>query len=138
MSLLDEYMLDLSLPDIDRIEQYIFSGIPIQRFDTLVWFIRRVVHVKLIHSLVERNEIDLIRERILPLFEQISQDSEEMVLLEFVPVVTSIVKLFHEANPDDGAGLSAELVFPLLLSIAMSHNNNVHYLSHHSRDPYDE
>ena len=36
MSLLDEYMLDLSLPDIDRIEQYIFSGIPIQRFDTLV------------------------------------------------------------------------------------------------------
>ena len=35
-SLLDEYMLDLSLPDIDRIEQYIFSEIPIQRFGNLV------------------------------------------------------------------------------------------------------
>ena len=35
-SLLDEYMLDLSLPDIDRIEQYIFSEIPIQRFGSLI------------------------------------------------------------------------------------------------------
>ena len=75
--------------------------------------------------MVERKEIDLVHERILPLVEQISQDSEKMVLLEFIPVVVSIVKLFHESNPEDGAGLSAELVFPLLLSIALSHNNDV-------------
>ena len=53
-----------------------------------------------------------------------------MVLLEFISVAVSIVKLFHKSNPEDGAGLSAELVFPLLLSIAMSHIPNVCFSSH--------
>ena len=105
MTILDEFAVDLSLSDVDRIERYIYS-------------------VGLIKSLVERKEIDTIRDRIFPLFDVIAQDKEDEVIIEFLTVVTRIVKLFSETDMDETCSVCVNLV-PLLMSIAISHSDSV-------------
>ena len=116
MTILDEFAVDLSLSDVDRIERYIYSDVGIQRFDWFDLLNSSVVHVGLIKSLVERKEIDTIRDRIFPLFDVIAQDKEDEVIIEFLTVVTRIVKLFSETDMDETCSVCVNLV-PLLMSI---------------------
>ena len=125
MNSLEEFVVDLSLSEVERIEQLLSSHIPIQRLVRRQRLICRLVYVKRIHTLVENREIDTIRERILPMFEMISQDEQEMVIIEFVPVVVAIAKLFHEMNSEEAECLCGELSIPLLLSIASSRSDSV-------------
>ncbi len=124
MTILDEFAVDLSLSDVDRIERYIYSDVGIQRFDWFDLLNSSVVHVGLIKSLVERKEIDTIRDRIFPLFDVIAQDKEDEVIIEFLTVVTRIVKLFSETDMDETCSVCVNLV-PLLMSIAISHSDSV-------------
>ena len=124
MTVLDEFAVDLSLSDVDRIERYIYSDVGIQRFDWFVFLNSSVVHVRLIKSLVERKEIDIIRDRVFPLFDVIAQDKEEEVILEFLTVVPCIVKLFSETDMDETCSICVDLV-PLLMSIVISHSDAV-------------
>ena len=127
MTVLDEFAVDLSLSDVDRIERYIYSDVGIQRFDWFDLLNSSVVHVGLIKSLVEKKEIDIIRDRIFPLFDVIAQDKEDEVIIEFLTVVTCIVKLFSETDMDETCSICVDLV-PLLMSIATSHSDSVSLL----------
>lgn len=86
-----------------------------------------VVHVRLIKSLVERKDIATLRDRIIPLFGVIVQDKEEAVVIEFLSVVTSIVKLFSETDMDETCSVCGDLL-PLLMSVVTGHSDSVYYI----------
>ena len=54
----------------------------------------------------------------------IAQDKEDEVIIEFLTVVTRIVKLFSETDMDETCSVCVNLV-PLLMSIAISHSDSV-------------
>ena len=125
MSLLEEFAVDLSLSDVERIERYIYSDIDIQRFHWTSCLITRVVHVHLINTLIEKKDIETIRERIIPLLDVIAHDREDMVIMEGISVMASIVKLFAEVDIDETCSLCADLVLPLLWGICSNHIESV-------------
>ncbi|KAK8824853.1 hypothetical protein WA538_005519 [Blastocystis sp. DL] len=119
-AVLNEYAVDLSLSVIDRIERYVFSDVEMQR----------VVHVRLIRSLIQRKEIETIRERVLPLLETIAHDEEESVLLECIPIAVEIVRLFSENDMDEASCLSSDFIIPLFMSMGMEHIDSVRIFIH--------
>lgn len=86
-----------------------------------------VVHVRLIKSLVERKDIATLRDRIIPLFGVIVQDKEEAVVIEFLSVVTSIVKLLSETDMDETCSVCGDLL-QLLMSVVTGHSDSVYYI----------
>ena len=129
-AVLNEYAVDLSLSVIDRIERYVFSDVEMQRCGSLSSLIYSVVHVRLIRSLIQRKEIETIRERVLPLLDTIAHDEEESVLLECIPIAVEIVRLFSENDMDEASCLSSDFIIPLLMSMGMEHIDSVRIFIH--------
>ena len=126
MEILEEFSIDLSLSDIERVEKYIYSDIAIQRYiielDCLFY---RLVHVRLIHSLIESNDLEIIRDHIIPILNIICNDEEEEICMAACSCLPGIVKAIWNDNHEEGCALCGEYLIPLLWSLQKCRSGSV-------------
>lgn len=127
---MNEFAVDLSLSELERIETYTTATIDAQRYGMHG---RRVmaslVHVRLMNDAIRKYSMDDIKEHILPLLEEVSNDPVEAIQIELCTVFGTIVSTFAEDNMDDGCGVAEGLILPLFWSMVMKNCDSV-FLSH--------
>lgn len=90
-----------------------------------------MVHVKLIKSVVASSDLEVIRERIIPLLGVIGDDSEDAICVELCYCLPEIVKAIYEDNADESFSLCSEYLYPLLWNMHVSHVDTVLSISNH-------
>lgn len=84
-----------------------------------------LVHVRLMNDAIRKYSMDDIKEHILPLLEEVSNDPVEAIQMELCTVFGTIVNTFAEANMDDGCGVAEGLILPLFWSMVMKNCDSV-------------
>ena len=80
---------------------------------------------------IQKYSMEDIKDHILPLLEELSNDPVEDVQIELCRVFGTIVSTFAEESMDEGCGVAEGLVLPLFWSMVMRNGESVgvvHYI----------
>ena len=123
---MNEFAVDLSLDEIERVEKYATATIDVQRY----WMqercvISRLVHVRLMNDVIQKYSMDDIKDHILPLLEELSNDPVEGIQIELCTVFGTIINKFTDIDMEEGCGVTVGLILPLFWSMVMKNCESV-------------
>ena len=87
--------------------------------------ISRLVHVRLMNDVIQKYSMDDIKDHILPLLEELSNDPVEGIQIELCTVFGTIINKFTDIDMEEGCGVTVGLILPLFWSMVMKNCESV-------------